>query len=73
MPCGIDYKISNDELWRNKTYPPENAKIVLGGRLPELRNQFGIRGIGSVESSSFFGGDCRLCYRSGRHDADCNQ
>ena len=37
---GFWIHISNDELWLDKTYPPEDAKIVLGGRIPELLRQY---------------------------------
>jgi predicted TIM-barrel fold metal-dependent hydrolase len=37
---GFWIHISSDELWLDKTYPPEDAKIVLGGRIPELLRQY---------------------------------
>jgi predicted TIM-barrel fold metal-dependent hydrolase len=37
---GFWIHISNDELWRTSTYPAEGAKVVPGGRLPELMRKY---------------------------------
>ncbi len=37
---GFWIHISNDQLWRDNTYPPVGAKVVPGGRLPELMRKY---------------------------------
>jgi predicted TIM-barrel fold metal-dependent hydrolase len=37
---GFWIHISNDALWRDHTYPPENVKVVSGGRVPELLRKY---------------------------------
>ena len=37
---GFWIHISNDELWRENTYPPENARVVHGGRVLALLRQY---------------------------------
>jgi predicted TIM-barrel fold metal-dependent hydrolase len=37
---GFWIHISNDELWRNSNYPPMPAKVVPGGKVPELLRKY---------------------------------
>jgi len=37
---GFWIHISNDELWRDHTYPPADVKVVPGGRLSELMRKY---------------------------------
>lgn len=37
---GFWIHISNDELWRETHYPPETARVVEGGRAPELLRRY---------------------------------
>ena len=37
---GFWIHISGDELWRDSNYPPENARILPGGRVPELLRKY---------------------------------
>ena len=37
---GFWIHISNDELWRQTNYPPENAPVMEGGKVPELLRKY---------------------------------
>lgn len=37
---GFWIHISNDELWKNGNYPPLDAKVVAGGKVPELLRKY---------------------------------
>ena len=37
---GFWIHISNDELWKQTLYPPPNAKVIRGGRVPELLRKY---------------------------------